>query len=252
MKKSSLSTSLIKANWQTSNKIQAFCTTRIGGVSSAPFDSFNLATHVEDDLLSVLKNRQILQTKLKLSAQPLWLDQQHTTKIIAWDGKAFAKAPVADAAWTNLSNKAVAVMTADCQPILITNIDETFVVAIHAGWQGLLNGIITKSILQLPELPKNLKVWIGPSISQTNFEVDYEFMQKFIDKKQHNIQFFKKKTAKKYTANLVGIAVLEMQCLGVTNITNSNLCTYKSSAQFYSYRRQQKTGRMASIIWLES
>ncbi len=142
---------MIKPNWKVSNRIQAVTTTRDGGVSLPPYDSFNLANHVGDEETDVLKNRQILQKKLGLVKQPLWLDQKHTITLIEWNGEVLEFPSVADAAWTAKTNTAVCVMTADCQPILITNQSETFVAAIHAGWQGLLDGIITKSIVQLPD-----------------------------------------------------------------------------------------------------
>lgn len=206
---------------------------------------------MEDDLANVLKNREILVKKLALPKPPLWLNQQHTTKLITWQGQEFIEPPVADATWTNKPNLALSVMTADCQPILITNKEESFVVAIHAGWQGLLDGIVTKAILQLPDKAQNLIVWIGPSISQENFEVDVDFMNMFVKKNQKNTSFFQQGSLTKYKADLVGIAVLEMQSLGVANITKSNLCTYLNVDKFYSYRRNQKTGRMATLIWLD-
>lgn len=241
---------MIKPNWQVSNKIQAFTTTREGGVSKPPFDGFNLASHVEDDFNDVIKNRQILDEKLEFSTSPLWLNQQHTTTLIEWKGEEFAELPVADSVWTMQTSLPICVMTADCQPILITNQSETFVSAIHAGWKGLLDGIITKSIVQLPDKPENLKVWIGPSISQDNFEVELELVKKFTDKNPKNAQFFNRQSSIKYQADLVGISVQELRELGVQDITKSNLCTYADSQRLYSYRKHKKTGRMATLIWM--
>lgn len=243
---------MIKPNWQVSKKVSAFTTTRQGGVSKAPFDSFNLAMHVDDDKKSVLENRKILQKKLGIKQSPLWLDQRHTTNVVEWNGESLKTLPIADAAWTSKANTPVCVMTADCQPILVTNHNETFVASIHAGWQGLLDGIITKLIKQLPDVSENLIVWIGPSISQKNFEVEVDFVTKFVNKNPKNSTYFKQQSGTKYKADLVAIAELELQDLGIKNVYKSNMCTYANEEQFYSYRRENKTGRMVSVIYLNS
>jgi len=243
---------MIIPNWQVSSKVKAVTTTRKGGVSLPPFDSFNLATHVDDNENDVLENRKRLNYSLNFIHSPLWLNQQHTTNIVNWNGEKYLSPAIADAAWTTKKQLPICVMTADCQPILITNQSETFVAVIHAGWQGLLDGIVTKSILQLPDRIENLKVWIGPSISQKNFEVEKDFVKKFTAKNKENAVFFNQKSTLKFQADLVGISIQEMRDLGVKDITQSNLCTYENSDKFYSYRRQQKTGRMATLIWLDA
>ena len=242
---------MIIPTWQVSKRIKHFVSTRQGGVSQPPFESFNLALHVEDDVSSVLENRRILQSILAIEQTPLWLDQRHTTNMVEWNGEALESLPIADAAWTSKPNTPVCVMTADCQPLLVTNKKETFVAAIHVGWQGLLDGIITKSILALPDKPENMTVLIGPSISQANFEVEADFVAKFVAKNSDNHAFFKRQSDIKYKADLVGISCLELQALGVNKITKSQRCTFENKTSFFSYRREGKTGRMVTVIWLD-
>ncbi len=248
---------IITPNWLVSKRVNSLTTTRNGGVSSSPFDSFNLATHVEDSLEKVLENRQHLVETLDLQSSPFWLNQQHTTRMVKASDFSVGDVPVADAAWTDESNQPIVVMTADCLPILVTNKAETFVAAIHAGWKGLLDGIVSQSLRQLPDEPENLKVWIGPAISQKNFEVGKEVLTQFTEHYcllANSVAYFKPikldNLSGKYWADLPGLVEAELKLFGVNLVTQSGLCSFDDEARFYSYRREGKTGRMASLIWL--
>lgn len=257
----------IKPNWPAPSNIKALCTTRKApstdntdntgnGFSLPPYDAFNLATHVGDNAVHIQKNRQRLNEQACLPSTPFWLDQQHTTKTVCLDLLSVDswQPQVADASWTTQANQVSVVMTADCIPLLVTNKTGTLVSAIHAGWKGLAEGVVTQSLQALPETPENLLVWIGPCIRQLNFEVGEDVYTEFTAAHAENRRFFKSTASEpeqKYLADLAGLLTLELNQLGVTEVYDSKLCSYAQSEQFYSYRRDGVTGRMASLIWIQ-
>jgi hypothetical protein len=254
----------IYPNWPAPIGVNALCTTRKPGVSQPPFNGFNLATHVGDDINAVLSNRQQLMALAGLPSQPIWLDQQHTTHLICLNDrlnnnrpfKETINLPIADASWTNQPGLVPVVMTADCLPILITNQAGSLVCAIHAGWKGLAAGIVSKSVKALPESPERLMAWIGPAIGPQAFEVGEEVRQVFMDKSANHACFFKPMTQhNKYLADLPGLVTFELNQLGVAMVYGGDLCTYSDlcndESRFFSYRRSGQTGRIASLIWLE-
>lgn len=250
-----LSQGLIHPGWDlpvsTNSSVQAVCSTRQGGVSQPPFDTLNLAFHVDDDPESVKQNRQILQKNAKMPSPVCWLNQQHTTKVLYFNAPPMPDrpAPIADASWTDQPNVVLSVMTADCMPILLTNTTQTLVAAIHAGWKGCLNGVIESTIAQLPEQPENLIAWIGPCIRQLDFEVGEAVQQAFVAKDLAAANCFTPIQAGKTYADLAGLGTLALKRGGVQKICDSGLDCFQQSDLFYSYRREGKTGRMASLIW---
>lgn len=263
------SISLIKPGWQLSSKVHAFTTTRQGGVSRPPFDSLNLALHVQDKKTFVLENRQRIESLLPNA--PLWLAQQHTTDLLYYPEFVNSinvptfEAPVADAVWTDQENQPCVVMTADCMPVLLAESHGQWVAAVHAGWKGLLNGVIENTVQQICALkhtdPANIQAWIGPAISQVHFEVGGELLEKFQQKHAFTKAYFlATDVPEKYRADLNGIAVKILQDLGVTDVLQSRLCTYAEPERFFSYRyashhpvkpqEKGKTGRIASFIWI--
>jgi len=244
-------------DWGIPNQVKALFTTRLGGVSQPPYDSFNLATHVGDSLQDVLQNRQTLQSLAQLPTQPFWLDQQHTDKAIELTSSLISETldepPVADASWSKQKGCVAVVMTADCLPVLITNRQGDAVAAIHAGWKGLSQNIISKTINEMGCSTAELTAWIGPAISGRQFEVGQDVFEVFVQQSSANQMFFapSPETEGKYYADLPAIAELEMQNLGVKEIVKSGLCSFEDSEHFYSYRRDGQTGRMASLIWID-
>lgn len=256
--------SLFKPDWALPDNVKAFCTERKGGVSQPPFDGFNLATHVGDDICKVQANRLRLQELAQLPNNPVWLNQQHTDIAIQLTAESNIdtntntrihnqQTPIADASWTQDKKQVCIVMTADCLPILVAAKDGSCVAAIHAGWKGLADGIITKTLNDMPVEPGAVTAWIGPAISQAEFEVGQDVYDAFCQNNAKNNAFFIKKPHEntKYLADIAAIAQHEMQGLGVSNICLSGLCSFSEKKRFYSYRRDHETGRMASLIWLE-
>ncbi len=243
----------IQADWSAPASIKALVTTRIGGVSQAPYQSFNLASHVGDNPQHVMMNQKKLSDSLSVDVFS-WVEQVHGVSVIkAEDVLGISKA---DAIFTYKKNIACCILTADCLPIFVTNQQGSFVAAIHAGWRGLASGIIENLIANSAENPIDLIVWIGPAISQAYFEVGRDVLQNFLANphfSEKNIQlFFQLNPQRKdhYYADLVGLAKHILIELGVTKITGGNLCTYEDPEKFYSYRRDGVTGRQASLIWI--
>ncbi|AUD78671.1 peptidoglycan editing factor PgeF [Kangiella profundi] len=236
---------LIKPNWSAPVNIRAFSTTRVGGVSKAPFDSLNLGLHVGDDEVSVMKNRQRLQ-KLTAHRPVQWLNQIHSNKVVEYSGA--DQLVEADAIVTSKSSATCAVMTADCLPVLMTNSSGNWVAAAHAGWRGLADGVLVNTVSSY-DRPEPLMAWIGPSISQKCFEVGSEVREAFLEVDASNQTYFVQNYRGRWQADLAGLAKKQLETLGVA-VYLSQLCTFSNDHQFYSYRRDGQTGRMASMIWI--
>jgi len=237
-----------KPDWPLPNNIQSLCTTRDNGVSTSPWDSFNLATHVNDDLIAVKQNRQTLKQDANLPSEPEWLNQTHSIKAVELENTDDRQA---DASITRKKNVIAVVLTADCLPLLICNKQGTEVAAVHAGWKGLLDGIVIKTIQSMQSNPEDLLIWLGPAISQKNFEIGDEVKQQFCDQYNNAEQYFIAMSDNKYMADLYGLVRQQLNDLNVNSIYGGDFCSYAQHEKFYSYRRDKVTGRMASLIWIK-
>lgn len=235
----------ILANWTAPAHISAMTTTRLAGVSEGPYAHNNLALHVGDDAIQVGKNRQQLIESLSLPAEPIWLEQTHSTDCIVVE-----ETPnrLADAAVTRNPAHALVVLTADCLPLALTNIKGEEIAMIHAGWRGLANGIIENTLRHMQSPDSDILVWIGPAICKNCFEVGDDVYNVFINRYPFTRVAFKAHGSK-WLADLALIAELILNSLGVEAIFHSQACTYEQNNDFYSYRRQAQTGRIATLIW---
>ena len=238
-------------DWPAPDNIKALSTSRDGGVSLAGYSSLNLAMHVGDCESSVVKNRTALIQQCQLPAEPVWLDQVHGTKVVDLERLSGSALVQADAAITRSENLLCTVMTADCLPILLCKMDGTAVAAIHAGWRGLLAGVIENTVLSLTE-PEKILAWLGPAIGPSRFEVGGEVRNAFVDKKPIMQQAFQQLDRTHYLADLYALARITLLSCGVKRMYGGEHCTYNQADQFYSYRREPETGRMASLIWRQS
>ena len=240
---------LIRPDWNAPPKIAAFCTTRVGGVSTAPFDQLNLAGHVGDRDSAVRANREVLMEQLNLVNQPCWLNQTHSTRVETIVDAGHYDANV-DAAITRQVNTIAVVMTADCLPILLCDREGSEVAAIHAGWRGLADGIIQATLASMASPASELMAWIGPAIGQNRFEVGDEVYQKFIDQESRAKNRFIANRRGHWLCDLSGLAadLLKQSCLHA--VKQSGMCSYENESRFYSYRREKVSGRMASLIWI--
>lgn len=242
-----LGSAWIEVDWPPIAGVRAGCSTRLGGVSAPPYDSFNLATHVGDDPASVAINRRRLVENLALPKPPHWLEQVHGTRCLNLD-EGPAEGP-ADAAMSR-QGQVCAVMTADCLPVLIAARDGSAVAAVHAGWRGLQAGVIERALEALAMPPQQLQVWLGPMIGPTAFEVGAEvrdaFVARDVDADEH---FVAADRAGHWFANLPGLARQRLRVCGVSAVFGGDLCTHNDGARFFSYRRDGRCGRMVSLIW---
>lgn len=238
-------------DWKVPSFIRAIQTTRKGGYSVGPnYGKFNLSHHVGDEHNSV--NLNIKQLMDIVPNDICWIEQVHGKRIIQLP-KNIASSK-ADACYSKDKNVICAVRTADCLPILITDIRGTFVLTIHAGWRGLGIGIIEEAINKINS-SNDLIVWLGPCISQENFEVGHDVYEFFNKNDKNCISAFIEKSKDKFSLSLTKAAELKLKSLGVQfiygNGITQNYCTYNDVDKFYSYRRDKLTGRMASLIWME-
>lgn len=243
--------SLISPTWSAPASVNVLSTTRIGGVSNAPFDSFNLGDHVGDNHNDVVLNREKLIALGQLPTAPTWLNQVHSTTVVHLPNQAFlATPPLADAAYTNQAKQVCCVMTADCLPVVICNREGTEVAAVHAGWKGLLDGILENTVDQFAS--NDLIAWCGPAIGEQAFEVGSEVKALFCEKDPQAIHAFIPSTNHdKCFANLAMLATQRLNSAGVHDVHYSNLCTYQNTETFFSYRKEGITGRQATLIWFD-
>jgi len=237
---------IILPDWDAPASINAFCTTRSGGVSKFGYDSFNLATHVEDAAEAVATNRQRLLQALNLPAEPQWLEQTHSINVTELDETGDRQA---DAAITRCPGKIAVVLTADCLPVLLCNRQGTEVAAAHAGWRGLLNGVLEQTVSQMKSDAQDVLAWMGPAIGPLKFEVGDEVRQAFTLQNQQNDQFFQQNRPDHFLADLYSIARLRLKNLGLQHISGGGFCTF-SDDRFFSYRRKKITGRQACLIYI--
>ncbi len=242
---------LIIPRWPAPENVRAIQTTRAGGVSVAPYDTLNLGMHVEDNPLNVARNRQLLNAYVP--TEPVWLNQVHGITVI--DAGATSCVPDADAAFSKSRGAVCAVMTADCLPLLFCNRQGTVVAATHAGWRGLCDGAIEATIDAMQVPPDSLMAWLGPAIGPQAFEVGEDVRQEFIAQQSEARDAFVPVGDGKCLGNMYMLAQLRLGRKGVTEIygggIDQDFCTYTDASRFFSFRRDGKTGRMASLIWLE-
>jgi len=264
------STNIIIPDWPAAKQIHAFCTTRdspdrrnrsaVSNTLSKPgvYDYFNLALHVDDDPVKVKANRTQLVKQFNLPHEPVWLDQVHGRAIVdvanvqtIEDRNAPKVTLKADASFSTQAKQICAVLTADCLPVLICNKQGTKVAAAHAGWRGLGKGVIEAAISALNEKPEDILIWFGPAIGADAFEVGEDVHEYFVQQHAEDNIAFKQNRSGHYLADLVQLARLRLQRMGVKAIYGDQHCTYTEANRFYSYRRDGKTGRQVSLIWIE-
>ena len=232
-------------NWPAPANVHALQTNRDKGASLAPYNSLNLGSHVGDNPIHVAHNRQLLSQFVP--SEPVWLNQVHGINVI--DAAQTDCVPDADASFTTRKNVVCVTMTADCLPILVCDSAGTLVASIHAGWRSLCDGVIEATIAKLPAKPANLMAWLGPAIGPNAFEVGAEVRAQFVAKDAKSELAFKK-YGDKYLADIYQIATQRLNNLGVTQIYGGDRCTFTDKDQFFSFRRDGVTGRMATLIWL--
>ena len=235
-------------DWPAPPGVRGLTTLRHAGVSLGPYQGFNLGTHVGDHPEAVRENRRQLVETLGLKAAPAWLDQIHGRAVVEARPGATS---TADGSFSAESQVPCVVLTADCLPVLFTTRDGSKVAAAHAGWRGLAEGILdaTLNALGTPEV----LVWLGPAISASAFEVGAEVLEVFAARLPGAEIAFSKTGEDRYHADLYQLARLTLHRAGVRPelVFGGERCTFHEADDFFSYRRDRTTGRMATLIWRE-
>lgn len=245
--------STLPANWPAPLNIVAFTSYRTGGVSCAPYDSLNLGLHVGDSVAAVLSNREALIDSCSGLSCIQWLDQIHGTVVVE---ARESGSQAADACYTRQSRLGCAVMTADCLPVLICDQKGEQVAAVHAGWRGLLSGILENTVKTFCMANQHLLVWLGPAISQRHFEVGAEVYEAFIRQASPATRddtrgafCISQRRSGHYFADIYQLARIRLAAMGVNQVYGGDYCSYEQAQLFFSYRRDHTTGRMVSLIY---
>ena len=238
----------ISPHWPAPRNVRALVTSRERGGNPKPYHFFNMAEHVGDSSAHVAQARQDLQHFVGEEHPLLWLNQTHSTIVI----DDYQPGIEADASVAFNSDYACVAMTADCLPVFFCTTEGDRVAVAHAGWRGLVDGILEETFTKLNVAPEKVMVWLGPAISSKHFEVGNEVREQFIDTDTQAFQCFEPSPFRlqHYMADLYHLARLRLNACGVEHIYGGGFCTYAERNRFYSYRRDGITGRMASVIWL--
>ncbi len=241
---------IIKPELFKQKNVKSLQSTRIGSDSKKPYNFLNLGVFGSDE--QAPSNVKLFSQSQNLPHPLVFLKQTHSNKVVE-----YIKPPkkhgesIADACFTRKKGIICSVLSADCLPVLITDKQATVVAAVHCGWRGLYADILKNTILKLNVNPANLQCWLGPCISYKPYRVDEKFREIFVNKEAQLSHCFYRNKKDGWHADLKKIALLQLEKLGVNDITQTPYCTYDNKYLFYSYRRDQETGRMASLIWLE-
>jgi len=236
----------IVPDWPAPPGVRAFFTTRKGGVSLAPYAELNLGTHVGDDPMAVAANRARLRSRLP--AEPCWLDQVHGVAVV---DAALATQRRADAAFTSAADVPCVVMVADCLPVLFCDRTGQVVAAAHAGWRGLLDGVLEATLARMGVPASTVIAWLGPAIGPDRFEVGPEVRDAFLARTPEDAAFFRRGSGDRWLADIFGLARARLgrAGLGADAVFGGGLCTVSDPVRFFSYRRDGVCGRMGAFIW---
>ena len=240
----------ITPNWPAPLNVQALFTTRSGGISSGPYTNFNLGDHVGDKKHIVNQNRAKLLKALP--NEPKWLNQVHGSTPIWVDNN--TNLLRGDAALSRTKNIVCAILTADCLPVFLCDEAGTVVGIVHAGWRGLVAGVIEQAVAEMRKNCIHIMAYLGPAIGPDYFEIGEEVRHSFIKQDKISTAAFTQCSglnSKKWRADIFLLARQRLAVAGITKIYSHEECTYSNSDKFFSYRRDGDTGRMAGLIWLE-
>ncbi|NGX15249.1 peptidoglycan editing factor PgeF [Wenzhouxiangella sp. XN24] len=247
-----MSPAWIVPDWPAPANVHAASTLRVGGVSPPPWHALNLGTHVGDDEARVAENRRLLALALGLPAEPAWLEQVHGRTVLQLDAETLPAVRVADAAVTSRPERVLAVLTADCLPVLLCREDGTRIGVAHAGWRGLAGGVLEAGCAAMDTPPGELLAWIGPGIGAAAYEVGPEVRAACLDADPGAEAGFMPGRPGHWQCDLAYLARRRLEALGLAGVHGGHWCTHADAGRFFSHRRdgaQHPTGRMATLIW---
>ncbi len=242
----------ITPDWDVPKSVRVYSTTRIGGVSEAPYNALNIGTHVDDDPDRVHENRALVIEAIQAPNTPLWLSQVHGRDVVFVDCYyQHNEAMEADGTFTRDTGKVLCVGTADCLPVVVANSEGTALAVMHAGWRGLADGVLQSGLAHFSETDQ-LHAWLGPAIGPEAFEVGKEVVDLFLSRSRENAAAFKPGQGGKFMADIYQLARLQLNRLRPMKITGGDHCTYTEADLFHSFRRDgAASGRMGTFAWLE-
>lgn len=245
---------LLETGWSAPAGVRAAFSLRSGGASSPPWNTLNLGVHVGDDPAAVAENRRRLANALRLPAEPVWLDQVHGHAVFDLDQMGRPEPgvrPQADAAVTRAAAAVLAIQVADCLPVLFASDDGRVLGAAHAGWRGLAAGVLEATVKAMQVAPERLCVWLGPCIGPAHFEVGEEVRAAFIATQPDAELAFAPNPRGRWQCDLPRLARIRLAGFGIAQLAGGQWCTAADPVRFFSHRRDQRTGRMAALIWRE-
>lgn len=243
---------VIQPVWPAPPNVRAAVTTRgLPGASKPPFDAFNLGAHCGDAADAVAANRQRLIELATLPHPPHWLSQVHGTGVHrVLSREPVSTPPQADAAVTDVPGAVLAILTADCLPVLFATKDGSEIAAAHAGWRGLAAGMLEATVAAMHSAPVNILAWLGPAAGPAHYEIGEEVRAAFVDADSAAATCFVATRPGHWLVDLYALARSRLAAAGVTTVSGGSLCTISDPQRFYSWRRDGRTGRMASLVWL--
>lgn len=234
--------------------VNYFCTTRAGGVGVSPHDTLNLGRRAGDHPDTVSENRR--RVRAAVPAEPLWLRQVHGSEVVDADAADVPGEPAVDASVTSQAGRVLAIMVADCLPVVITDATGQVLGAAHAGWRGLSGGVLENTLAAMrakaPQA-KGWRAWVGPGIGPQQFEVGQDVLDAFTADDPATARYFTPRPglSGKWLADLAGLADFRLRRAGVQEVSLSGVCTVSAADRYFSYRRDGETGRMALLAWLD-
>ncbi|UNK51204.1 peptidoglycan editing factor PgeF [Lysobacter sp. S4-A87] len=245
----------LEAQWPLPASVRAFTTLRHGlGVSNAPFDHLNLGLRAGDEPDAVLRNRALLRAAAGFPAEPCWLRQVHGVDVVRFDApEPEGNEREADAAVTSAPGTVLAILTADCMPVLFCADDGSEVGATHAGWRGLVGGVLENTVAAMRSPPQRLHAWLGPAAGPQHYEIGEEVYDAFVSRDWSAGSAFTSTRPHHWRVDLYALARRRLEAAGIdaSRIHGGGLCTIAEPDRFFSHRRDQRGGRMASLIWIE-
>lgn len=246
--------SVLLPDWPAPRSVRAAFTLRGGGVSTGPYESLNLGTHVGDADAAVAENRRRVGARLHLPAEPTWLEQRHGAGVLDADATAprACSAPCADAIIARRAGRVCVILVADCLPVLLAARDGGAVAATHAGWRGLAAGVLEATVARLGVEPAGLIAWLGPAIGPQHFEVGEEVREAFLTHDGAAAGAFAANARGRWQCDLGTLARQRLAALGVGAVYGGGWCTFADPRRFFSHRRDGRCGRMAALVWIEA
>lgn len=241
------------ADWPAPPGLRALTTLRSGeGVSPPPFDRFNLGLRCGDDPALAQRNRDRLADRLALPSPPHWLRQVHGTRVLRFEGAppAGEDEPEADAAVTSVPGVVLAILTADCLPVVFAARDGSEVAAAHAGWRGLAAGTLEATVAAMRTPAKDVIAWLGPAAGPQAYEIGAEVREAFVARDPGAAIAFKDTRPGHWRVDLYALARRRLAAAGMHAVYGGGLCTISDPVRFFSHRRDGRSGRLATLAWI--